>query len=69
MISYLLFKCLDKGQLQDFGHPYDLIVDSTTIFHDLIKSLESAEKKKLIDIAKNNSLKKEQKKISIVYDD
>jgi len=44
--------CLNKGKLENFDHPYDLILDKTTIFNELIFSLDSAERTKLIEIAK-----------------
>lgn len=52
LISIFFVKCLNKGKLENFGHPYDLILDKTTIFNELIFSLDSAERTKLIEIAK-----------------
>ncbi len=46
--------CLNKGKLENFGHPYDLILDKKTIFHQLIFSLDADERKKLIEISKQN---------------
>ena len=46
--------CLNKGKLENFAHPYDLILDKKTIFHQLIFSLDADERKKLIEISKRN---------------
>lgn len=40
--------------MENFDHPYDLIMDKSTIFHQLIFSLEANERTKLISIAKRN---------------
>ena len=50
------FQCLNKGKLENFGSPYDLINDDSTILHNLIKSLSKTEAEKLTELAKNASL-------------
>jgi len=45
--------CLSKGRIESFGRPIDLIEDQTSIFHELIHSLEPNESKRLTEIALN----------------
>jgi hypothetical protein len=40
------------------GHPYDLLIDQTTIFYDLVQNLNKHEQELNFDIAKENYLKK-----------
>nr|QNH67886.1 ATP-binding cassette transporter subfamily C member 4 X3 [Brachionus rotundiformis] len=44
--------CLSQGRVVNFGRPYELIEDDTTILHDLVFSLDKHERVKLIDVAK-----------------
>jgi hypothetical protein len=47
--------CLSKGRIESFGRPIDLIQDQTSIFHELIYSLDPSESKRLIKIALRNT--------------
>ncbi|CAF0703154.1 unnamed protein product [Brachionus calyciflorus] len=44
--------CLSQGKVQNFGRPYELIEDESTILHDLVFSLDKQERDKLIEMAK-----------------
>nr|UOU03343.1 ATP-binding cassette subfamily C4-4-2 [Brachionus rubens] len=44
--------CLSQGKVQNFGRPYELIEDETSILHDLVNALDKQEREKLIEMAK-----------------
>ena len=44
--------CLNRGKIENFGTPYELLMDNKTILHGLVYSLENKEKERLISIAK-----------------
>ena len=56
-IVIFYFKCLNKGKIENFGVPIDLINDESTILFNLIQSLDKAEQEKLIEIAKESALR------------
>ena len=45
-------KCLNKGKIENFAPPYDLVMDKKTIFYELIHNLEKSESTRLIQMAK-----------------
>ena len=45
---------MSQGRIENFGRPYDLIKDESTILHDLVYTLEKAEREKLIEMAKRS---------------
>ena len=49
--------CLSKGRIESFGRPIDLIEDQTSIFHELIHSLDPNESKRLIEVALKKAIK------------
>nr|UOU03342.1 ATP-binding cassette subfamily C4-4-1 [Brachionus rubens] len=44
--------CLSQGKVQNFGRPYELIEDETSVLHDLVNALDKQEREKLIEMAK-----------------
>lgn len=49
---------MDKGKIESFGAPIDLLNNEKTILHDLVYSLDKTEKNKLIEIAQKSSMGK-----------
>lgn len=45
---------MDKGRIENFGRPYDLLNDENTVLYRLVNSLENLEKEKLIEMAKKS---------------
>lgn len=43
---------MNKGRIENFGKPYDLLNDDRTILNGLVNSLEKSEKEKLIEMAR-----------------
>jgi hypothetical protein len=43
---------MSEGNLKNFGHPYELIIDSNTILYKLSAKLSKDELNKLIAVAK-----------------
>nr|QNH67887.1 ATP-binding cassette transporter subfamily C member 4 X4 [Brachionus rotundiformis] len=58
--------CLSQGRVVNFGRPYELIEDDTTILHDLVFSLDKQERDKLVDMAKKSF--KNQRRVSMLLD-
>ena len=46
--------CLNRGKIENFSVPYELLMDNKTILHSLVYSLEDKEKDRLIRIAEKN---------------
>ncbi len=55
--------CLSQGKLEDFGTPYELLMNHRTILHSLVFSLDKMESDKLVEIAKQSHLNKKSNKI------
>ena len=45
---------MDNGSLVDFGQPYELLCDKSTILYDLVCKLEESEQRKLMEISKKS---------------
>nr|APD26522.1 ATP-binding cassette transporter subfamily C member 4 X4 protein [Brachionus koreanus] len=58
--------CLSQGRVVNFGRPYELIEDETTILHDLVFSLDKQERDKLVEMAKKSF--KNQRRVSMLLD-
>ena len=66
----MYIKCLDKGALESFDHPYELLKDRSTVFYELVHNLDKPEASRLIQTAKASYLKKNQQlKISYPIND
>ena len=50
--------CLSKGRIENFGEPYDLLKDKSTILYELVNNLEKSESIRLMQIAKNSKINK-----------
>ena len=46
---------MNNGRIENFGRPYDMIMDETSLLSELLKSLEQTERERLIDIAKKSA--------------
>jgi hypothetical protein len=55
---------LSKGKIENFGPPYDLLMDKKTIFYELIHNLEKSETIRLIQMAKKSSTSKTTEKLA-----
>jgi hypothetical protein len=55
---------MNRGKIENFGRPYELLMNSKTILHGLVYSLDKHEREKLIDIAKRIYEKFEQPTVS-----
>jgi hypothetical protein len=51
-MNYIFLKCLNKGKLENFGRPFELLNDEKTILYDLVYSLDKSESLKLAEMAK-----------------
>jgi hypothetical protein len=43
---------MNQGRIENFARPYELLMDSKTILHGLVYSLDKQKRDKLIDLAK-----------------
>ena len=55
---------MSKGKIENFGPPYDLLMDKKTIFYELIHNLEKSETIRLIQMAKKSSTSKITEKLA-----
>ena len=55
---------MSKGKIENFGPPYDLLMDKKTIFYELIHNLEKSETIRLIQMAKKSSTSKTTEKLA-----
>jgi hypothetical protein len=46
---------MNNGRIENFGRPYDMIMDETSLLSELLRSLEQTERERLIDMAKKSA--------------
>ena len=57
---------MNQGRVVNFGRPYELIQDESTILHDLVFSLDKQEREKLVEMAKKAF--RNQRRVSMFLD-
>ena len=64
-VFFLLIKCLNNGKLENFGNPYDLLIQRNNILFELVQNLDKIETEKLVEIARISKLHQNKRKASL----